>query len=131
MVASRARHNDYFDKDSRLNIQELIESALAEGGDTHTYQDVRDSIISGAMQLWLGNDACAVTEIVIYPRKKVLHVFLAAGKMETIVDMLESAEKFGKANGCTSITIAGRHGWKRVLSDEGFKHTLTVLEKGL
>ena len=114
-----------------MNIQELIESALDEGGNTHTYQDIRESIISGKMQLWLGDDACAVTEIVVYPRKKVLHVFLAAGKMETIVDMLDSAERFGKANGCVSITIAGRHGWKRVLSKEGFEHTLTVLEKGL
>jgi hypothetical protein len=114
-----------------LNIKELIESALDEGGNTHTYEDVRQSIIKGDMQLWLADDACAVTEIVIYPRKKVLHVFLAAGKMESIVDMLESAERFGRANGCESITIAGRHGWKRVLSGEGFSHSLTVLEKGL
>jgi hypothetical protein len=112
-----------------LNIKKLIEAALDAGGNTHSYEDVRESIIKGEMQLWLGDEACAVTEIVVYPKKKVLHVFLASGKMESIVDMLESAEKFGKENGCSSITIAGRHGWKRVLSDEGFNHSLTVLEK--
>ena len=39
------------------------------------------------MQLWQGPRGCIVTEIVVYPRKKVLNLFLAGGELDQIVDM--------------------------------------------
>jgi hypothetical protein len=116
-----------------LNIIEYcrpwIEDALQYGGGTHTFEDVAERILDGRLQLWPAEDACAVTEIIIFPRKKTIHVFLAGGKMETIIDMIDSAVAWGKEQGCTGMTIAGRHGWKRVLDKYGYKPVLTVLEK--
>jgi len=43
---------------------------------------------------------------------------LAGGDMQEIVNMDESATKFAKANGCSALTIAGRRGWKKVLSEK-------------
>jgi len=108
-----------------------IEAALEYSGGTHTAKDVAIGIIEGRMQLWPGEDACAVTEIVVYPMKKVLHVFLAGGNMDTIVDMQKSAEEWGKLQGCSAMTIAGRKGWSRVLADHGYKEKFVTLAKEL
>lgn len=112
-------------------IRKWIADALEYSGGTHTVDDVIDGIVSGHMQLWPAPRGCAVTEIVSYPRKKVLHVFLAAGEMDQIVDMLESAKDWGRQQGCDAFTIAGRKGWKRVLAKHGFNETFTVLETSL
>lgn len=108
-----------------------IEAALAYSGGTHTFKNVSDSILSGTMQLWPADKACAVTEIVLYPSKKVLHVFLAGGEMDQIIDMQKSAEIWGRNQGCTSMTIAGRSGWKRVLAKHGYEEKFVTLAKEL
>lgn len=123
--------------ESSLLVQEIerclpwIADALEYSGGTHTPVDVAESILRGTMQLWPGPEACAVTEIVVYPSKKVLHVFLAAGNMEGIVDMQKSAEEWGKLQGCTAMTIAGRKGWARVLKDVGYQEKFVTLAKEL
>jgi hypothetical protein len=106
-----------------------IEAALDRGGNTHEFEDIVYAVKTGAMQFWPAEDACAITEIIVYPRKRAFHVFLAGGNMDTIVDMDESAVYYAKVNGCTIMSIAGRKGWQRVLSDKGYKNTLTVLMK--
>lgn len=108
-----------------------IEAALNYGGDTHSFDDVVESVKKGAMQFWPANDACAVTEIIPFPRKKVLHVFLAGGNAETIVDMNESAESFAKMNGCSMISVVGRVGWKKALGTKGYSAPSAVLFKEL
>lgn len=108
-----------------------IADALSYSGGTHEPTDVIEGILKGTMQLWPGPEACAVTEIVVYPNRKVLHVFLAAGNMEGIVDMQKSAEEWGKMQGCTAMTIAGRKGWARVLKDHGYEEKYVTLAKEL
>jgi len=107
-----------------------IEAALEYGGGTHTFEDVRDMIHKGTAQLWVGPDGCAVTEIIVYPRKRVLHCFLAGGKLEQIVDMIDSAVAWGKTQGCSDLTLSGRMGWQRALAQYGFKPVLITLAKG-
>jgi len=83
------------------------------------------------MQFWPAPRGCAVTEIIKYPQKKVLHIFLAGGDMDQILDMDSSAVEFAKMNGCTGMSIAGRRGWKRVLKNKGYEETFTVLGKDI
>lgn len=106
-----------------------IEAALAYGGGTHTFDDVRDGILSGRMQIWPAPRGCAVTEIVQYPRKRVIHCFLAGGELDQIIDMIDSAIEWGKAQGCESLTLSGRKGWERALQSHGFKPILVTLER--
>lgn len=113
-----------------LRCRPWIEDALAYSGGTHTFADVVNGIVDGRMQFWPAPRGCAVTEIVVYPRKRVLHVFLAGGDMDQILDMINSAVEWGKGQGCAGMTIAGRHGWQRVLAKHGYKPVMTVLEKG-
>lgn len=106
-----------------------IEAALEYSGGTHDFGDVADAILTARMQLWANERGCAVTEIVVYPKKKVLHVFLAGGDMEQITDMIEAGAAWGKAHGCAGMTMAGRKGWERVLSRHGWRPAMSVMER--
>ena len=112
-----------------MRCRDWIEGALQYSGGTHTFRDVFEAVVEGRMQLWANDESCAVTEIVVYPKKKVLHVFLAGGRMEGITEMQESAEVWGKSQGCSAMTIAGRKGWSRVLADYGYKEQFVTLAK--
>lgn len=117
-----------------MNIEdyrEPIEAALSYSGGTHTFGDVVEGIQSGRMQLWINGRSAAVTEIVAYPRKKVLHGFLAGGNMREIMAMVPSAAEWGRQQGCTSFTLAGRKGWIRVFGRMGWKPALYVMETPL
>lgn len=109
--------------------RELIESALEYSGGTHVFEDVKRSILAGKMQIWPAQRGVAITEIIEYPKKRVLHVFLAAGEMDQITDMIESAAQWGRTQGCTSLTLSGRKGWERVLDRYGFKPVMVVMER--
>lgn len=112
-------------------IKEWVEAALAHSGGTHTYQDVVESLMSGRMQLWPAERGCAITEIVVYPQKKVLHVFLAAGEMDQLFAMIDSAADWGRTQGCTAMTLAGRLGWQRAMKPLGWEAKMVVMEKGI
>jgi hypothetical protein len=107
----------------------MIESALEYSGGTHTFEDVKAMIIAGTAQIWPAPRGVVVTEIIEYPRKRVLHIFLAAGELDQFFDMAESAEAWGRAQGCVSMTLSGRMGWQRVMHKHGWKPVLVTMEK--
>lgn len=100
--------------------REFIEPALVYSGGTHEWEDIVEGVHKAHMQLWANKDAAAITEIIQYPRKKVLNVFLAGGEMGQLIEMLESAKAWGNAQGCDTITMSGRRGWLRVLGKQGW-----------
>lgn len=112
-----------------LRCRPWIEDALEYAGGTHLFEDIVAAVIEGRMQLWAGEKGCAVTEVIQYPRKKVIHVFLAGGDMSQIIDFEESALEFGRMNGCTTMTLAGRKGWTKVLDKHGWKESFVVMSK--
>ena len=93
-----------------------IEAALAYTGGTHAWEDIVNSIGTGQMQLWAADRGCIVTEIVVYPRKKVLNIFLAGGDLDQILDMDHDVKRWAKEYGCTAATMMGRMGWKKPLA---------------
>lgn len=111
------------------HCKDWIASALEYADGTHNLEDIRVAVASGQMQLWPHDRGCAVTEIVLYPQKKVLHVFLAGGELDAIIGGLSDLEKWAISQGCASVTLMGRKGWGRVLASHGFKSTLTFLER--
>src|SRR6056297_1393818 len=93
------------------DYREGIEAALNHSGGTHTFEDVAMMVLESRAQAWVNGGSIAVTEIVEYPRKRVLHCFLAAGKASEIIEMMDSATAWGQAMGCRGFTLAGRKGW--------------------
>lgn len=109
--------------------RERLEAALAYGGGTHTVEDVHAAIRAGAMQIWPGDNSVVVTEIISYPQKKVLHIFLAGGVLAELRDMEPSVAQFARLNDCAGVSIAGRAGWTKALADLGYRETLRSLYK--
>lgn len=106
-----------------------ISDALEYSEGTHEFGDIVKAVTSGKMQLWCGERAAIVTEIVCYPNKKVLHIFLAGGEMDAVLDMEASIIHWAKQQGCRSLTLAGRKGWVKTLANRDWKHAHTVLAK--
>lgn len=106
---------DFILSDDLERCRPWIEAALEYTGGTHEFDDVVKNIAQGTMQLWPSPRGCIVTEIVVYPRKKVLNVFLAGGELDQILEMDHDVKAWAKANGCTAATMAGRMGWKKPL----------------
>jgi len=112
-------------------LQDKVEAALREGGDTHSPADILAGIQSGRYQWWPGLESFVVTEIMDYPLKRVCHVFLAGGKLEEIRNIRTWVEEWARSVGCTAATIYGRAGWERELQGEGWHRTAVCLEKAL
>jgi hypothetical protein len=106
-----------------------IEAALEYSGGTHRFEDIELGIQEGRMQFWPAPAAAAITEVVVYPQSKALHVFLAGGEMAQLLDMIESAAAWGKDQGCSSMTMSGRKGWERVLGGHGWRPAMVVMER--
>lgn len=98
-----------------------IEAALEYSGGTHEFSDIVEGIGKGVLQLWPTPKGCIVTEIVCFPKKRVLNVFLGGGELEQILDMHQSVLEWAKAQGCSALTMSGRFGWKKPLKAHGWE----------
>ena len=109
-----------------------LEAALQYSGGTHTLDDVADGVARGLFQLWPGKTSAVITEVITYPRMRVLHYFLAGGKLPELSKMRPDIEAWGKTVGCNRVTLSGRKGWlKSFLKDEGYCEKWSVMAKDL
>ena len=108
-----------------------IEAALEYSGGTHNFDDVVEGLKSGVLQLWPTPRGCIVTEIVLYPRKRVLNVFLGGGELDQILDMHTDVVDWAKAQGCTALTMSGRAGWKKTIGASWVETAARNLCKGV
>lgn len=106
-----------------------LEAALEYSDGAFLWQDVLDGIARGAMQFWPADRAAIVTQVLTSPQKKTLHVFLAGGELDAVLDIVPALEVFGRGHGCTSMSMDGRPGWERVLKD--WKKTSIIMKKEL
>lgn len=99
---------------------------------THSIEDVERMIEDEEARLWLGEKSAAVTEIIQFPRMKVLHLWLCGGDLREITEvMLPQAEAYARVIGCTRMTTGGRIGWDRVMNKHGFTPIASVCAKDL
>lgn len=102
--------------------RQWLEDALEYADGTFNIIDVADGIAKGDMQLWPAKKAAAVTQIITYPRKKVLHAFLMGGEMEDVKRLEKDAVIWAKGQKCHAITLTGRPGWsKSFLKEVGYE----------
>jgi hypothetical protein len=107
-------------------MRDRFEKALALAGDVHSFQDILDDLKSGAKQAFWSDRAFVVTEIGVFPRKKILNLVYLAGEMDDVLALQPQIEAFGKEHGCSFMTAVGRPGWLRVLPQRGWRHTASV-----
>ena len=98
-------------------------------------EDFYEAITNGDMQLWTAikdNEIMAsmVTQIVPYPRKRVLRIISIAGEgMDQWIGYIPLIEDWALSMGCTSLECWGRKGWLKVLKD--WKCSYHILTKDL
>lgn len=119
------------EKPDLSRYRRYIESALAFNGGTHTYDDVMEMVAAGQALAWTGPACVAITQVLQYPQKKILHVFLAGGEgigclaeMEKILPIILD---WARAQGCSQATFIGRKGWEKTfLSRSGWTFPLVM-----
>jgi len=113
-------------------LRQHVEAALEYSGGTHHFDDVVEMVKDSRLQVWPATESIVLTEIIVYPRLKNLHYFLAGGDLDELSRMRPMIESWGKSVGCTRVTLAGRRGWaKTFLQDEGYSPQWSVLAKEL
>jgi hypothetical protein len=111
---------------------QYLEAALEYSGGTHGIEDIATGVREGKYQLWPAPNAAAITEIIVYPRLKELHCFLAGGDLDELKVMRPYVEAFGKRHGCSRSTFSGRRGWERTfMKDEGYEPRWFIVSKEL
>lgn len=112
-----------------------IEAALAYTGDppTHTLEDIRDAVADGRLQMWPTENSVVFTEILQYPRKRVLNFFLAGGNLDDMKALQPIILEWGRSQGCDVATFIGRPGWSRTFLTraDGWSPTMLVFEREL
>lgn len=108
-----------------------LEEALEHGGNTHGIEHVLGAIRRGSAQLWIQGDNCLVTQVLPEPRALVLHFWLACGTLDGTIDLSNKVMEWGREQGCSVATLAGRSGWARALKAEGWNHQLVLMGKKL
>lgn len=114
-----------------VRCQDYIEAALKYTKGTHTIRDIWEGIVTGNFQFWPGQKSAVVTEIQIYPLKKVMHIFLAGGDLEELLEMEKSVRAYAQTIGCNSMSISGRRGWVRIFEGDGWQEVCTTIAKEL
>jgi len=73
-----------------------------------------------------------VTEIALYPRRKVCRVWLfaAVDAPAWIAGRLENIEAWAKAEGCSEIEMSGRLGWRKRLPGWAVREVMMTKELG-
>ena len=119
-------------------INEWIVSALNHGGVFLTPENIWSALLLGHMTLWLALDeqeqvhACAITQIIQYPRIKCANVIVLGGRgMDDWLHLRSGIEEHAKANGCEAMESLSRPGIARKMRDHGYIPLVSILRKAL
>ena len=97
--------------------REAMLAAIAETKGTHTEDDILTGLVTGSYKLWRKNGSGIVTDFAVYPRMKVINVFLAGGSLKDILPLQTEVENYGRKMGCQRATLlAVRDGWQRAVA---------------
>ncbi len=107
----------------------LILRLLKTGDGCFDERDILAMLLMERWQLRISSNGLAIgiTEVLEFPRKRVLLLRYAAGDKDTLVAGQNYMNDLARALHCTEIEIYGRIGWERVLPD--WTRTRTVLRK--
>ena len=116
-------------------VSPLIEKALRHAEGELIPNDIKKHLDASNLRLWVALEnrdviAAMVTEIIQYPRKKIVRVITLAGKnMDLWYDFLPMIEGYAIRNDCSSLEAWSRKGMARKLKD--WKHSYDIITKDL
>lgn len=100
--------------------------------DTYNWDDVVENVRQGRWYLLTLPNSALLIEFLEYPRKRVLYVLAAGGKLDEILKTENDVISIAKAKGCSSIEIRGRLGFEKVAKKyDGWDKQYTVISREL
>lgn len=115
-------------------VEDRIQAAMDRGG-RYDAADVRDLLLKGDWQLWVGwhdeiVDCVALTTIMQHPKGTECIILAATGdRMENWAHHVESIEQWAMHLGCDRVRAVARPGWEKILTD--YRKLHVELEKRL
>ena len=102
-----------------------LEDALAHASGTHRIEDVFRALSAGELTLWMGERCAGVSEILVFPRRRVLNLFLVGGDLHEMRKLQPGIEAYARAQACAAMMFHGRmtaaaktaSGWARAWPD--------------
>jgi len=104
-------------------VEPLLKNAVGKSQGDYSVADIKDCLLSRGMQLWIWVvddkiEACCITQIMDYPRRRVLQLpFIAGAGMKDWLKAEKLFEAYAISQGCTQFEGFCRKGWTRVLKD--------------
>lgn len=101
--------------------------------DLGSVSELDTDALSGRALLWIvygdGIEAAVVTRLDITERSKVCTILACAGTVQDSLHLLDGIERYAVAEGCNSVRLYGRKGWKRALP--GYREIGVIMERKL
>jgi len=95
-----------------------------------TLDEVREGVKAGWFHLFHTPDGAMVTEWILSPRMRALHVIAAGGSLRAIEELTPKIEDFARMAGASHGGASGRKGWVRWLRRFGYAPpALATVEK--
>ena len=91
-----------------------LQDALDAAGNLATLDQVKSLVDEGKARFWPGKECAFVTEIVQYPNKRALNIWLAGGDLQEMLSFEPMVRAYAKDKGCDLLVIQGRPGWQKV-----------------
>ena len=102
-----------------MNAQEKIrrfEKALAQGGGTHTIDDVLARLRERKAECFASpsGDSVVVTEVLQFPQLRACNYWVVAGNLFECAEMQPAIDAWAIGEGCSVAIATGRMGWLRL-----------------
>jgi hypothetical protein len=94
-------------------MERLARRALVRAGDLYSLEDIIVRLADGRMQQFVQGESWLVTQVVDYPRARVLEFFLVVGSGPDLVYLEDQAVYYAISIGATQIRAFGRPGWAK------------------
>ena len=111
-----------FDEKTRSHL-----IAALEYDGNHDIENIEDLHAKGFCDLWKNETASIITELLRFPKRTLLHIWLAGGDMEGCKKLLLQIEKAALETGCDGVSWTGRPGWKKIFPE--YKQTAVSMLK--
>jgi hypothetical protein len=98
-----------------------LAKALARAGGLYELSDLLERIADGRMQAHVSHETLAVTEISVYPRRRVLTIIILVGDLEDGENLHAQVFDFARKMECDAVIAQGRVGWARLAKSHGWK----------
>jgi hypothetical protein len=108
-----------------------LQKGLDAMGNTHSLEDIVELIKDGHMQSFVFNETWAITQIVDFPRRRVMEIFLVAGDMKDAVPLHDQVLAYAREQGCEIVRCFGRDGWSKWAFPRGWTNGQRVYLKEL